>query len=343
MIRTLLTTTALTAMLVGGAMAQDAAAPATATPASGAFNTYTATDSDNLATKIIGKQIYSSTAEDAEHIGDINDLVVGDDGSIEAVVIGVGGFLGIGEKNVAVPMTDLEYVVAADNTERYVLATTKEALTSAPDFEWVDDQPTDTAAAQVPANDAMAPAGNATDTAAVTPPANNDAMAPANNATDTAAVAPPANNDAMAPADETATGAVSPADTAAAPAAPATMDPLNREGLTDFDEATLTADELKGIDVYGTNNEHIGKIGDLALNEDGSVDALIIDFGGFLGIGTKPVAVAFENLEFLADQNNNRALVLPITRDQMEAAPAFDKDTYTAERDNQRIVINTQS
>jgi sporulation protein YlmC with PRC-barrel domain len=123
------------------------------------------------------------------------------------------------------------------------------------------------------------------------------------------------------------------------------MDPLNREGLTDFDEAQLTADELKGINVYGTNNEHIGTIGDLALNDDGTVDALIIDFGGFLGIGTKPVAVAFENLDFLADAKNNRSLVLPITRDQMEAAPAFNKDTYTAERDTQRIVVgaNAQS
>ena len=83
----------------------------------------------------------------------------------------------------------------------------------------------------------------------------------------------------------------------------------------------------------------------LALTEDGKVDALIIDFGGFLGIGTKPVAVAFENLDFLADANNNRSLVLPITREQMEVAPAFNKDTYTAERDTQRVVVgaNKQS
>lgn len=320
MIRTLLTTTALTALLVGGAMAQNATT--TATPAPGALNAYTATDSDNLATEIIGKQVYSSSADDAEHIGDINNLVVGDAGDVEAVVIGVGGFLGIGEKNVAVSMEDLEFVTAADNTERYVLATTKEALNSAPEFEWHDDQPADTAAnTTAPANDAMAPA-----------------------ATDTAAAPAPAN-DAMAPADETATGAVSSTDTAATPAAPGMMDPLNREGTADFDEAQLTADELKGINVYGTNDEHIGTIGDLALNEDGSVDALIIDFGGFLGIGTKPVAVAFEDLSFLADPNNNRSLVLPITREQMEAAPAFNKDTYTAERDSQRVVVgaNTQS
>jgi sporulation protein YlmC with PRC-barrel domain len=322
MIRTLLTTTALAALLTGGAMAQ---ATTTATPAPGTLSSYSVTDSDNLATEIIGKQVYASAGADAEHIGDINNLVVGQDGTIQAAVIGVGGFLGIGEKNVAVNMDDLEFVTATDNTERYVLQTTKEALNAAPAFEWTDDQPTDTAATTPAPNDAMAPA-------------------PAGNATDTAATTPPANN-AAAPADQTATGAVSSADSAATPAPAGTMDPLNREGLTDFDEAQLTADELKGINVYGTNNEHIGTIGDLALNDDGTVDALIIDFGGFLGIGTKPVAVAFENLDFLADAKNNRSLVLPITRDQMEAAPAFNKDTYTAERDTQRIVVgaNAQS
>ncbi len=281
MIRTLLTTTALTALLVGGAMAQSTTAT-TVTP-SPTLNSYTITDKDNLATEIIGKQVYSSAANDAEHIGDINNLVVGDDGAVQAVVIGVGGFLGIGEKNVAVSMGDLQYVRAEDNTERYILPTTKEALNAAPTFEWTDDN--------------------------------------------------------------TATGAVNTTDNAMAPAAGTRMDPLVRDGLTEFDEATLTADELKGINVYGTNNEHIGTIGDLALKDDGTVDALIIDFGGFLGIGTKPVAVAFENLDFLADPNNNRSLVLPITREQMEAAPAFNRDTYTAERDAQRVVVgaNAQS
>ena len=42
----------------------------------------------------------------AQSIGDINDLVVAEDGSIEAVVIGVGGFLGMGEKSVAVPFDE---------------------------------------------------------------------------------------------------------------------------------------------------------------------------------------------------------------------------------------------
>ena len=39
------------------------------------------TDKDNLATEIVSKQVYSSTATDAEHIGDVNNLVVGEGGA----------------------------------------------------------------------------------------------------------------------------------------------------------------------------------------------------------------------------------------------------------------------
>jgi len=102
---------------------------------------YTRVDSDRLATKIIGQPVFDSPARDANNLGDINDLVVGDNGQIAAVVIGVGGFLGIGEKQVAVDYTALQWVVAEDNTERFVLKTTVDELTQAPDFTTVDDSP----------------------------------------------------------------------------------------------------------------------------------------------------------------------------------------------------------
>ncbi len=116
---------------------------------------YTRVDTDNLVTRLLGMPVYSSPADDAEEIGTVNDLVFTHDGNLTAVVIGVGGFLGIGEKNVAVDFNELTFEIAADNTERWVLPTTAEALTSAPDFVWEDDAPAD---GMAPAGDAMAPA-----------------------------------------------------------------------------------------------------------------------------------------------------------------------------------------
>ena len=66
-------------------------------------------------------------------IGDVNDLLVDKDGKIGAAIVGVGGFLGAGEKNVAVPFSALK--LTEKNGKRYlVMDTTKEALNSAPGY-----------------------------------------------------------------------------------------------------------------------------------------------------------------------------------------------------------------
>ena len=66
-------------------------------------------------------------------IGDVNDILLDKNGKIEAVIIGVGGLLGIGEKNVAIPFSSLK--VAEKNGSRYlVVETTKEALQAAPGY-----------------------------------------------------------------------------------------------------------------------------------------------------------------------------------------------------------------
>lgn len=104
---------------------------------------YTRVDTDRLASKIIGSPVYDGTATDANNLGNINDIVLDGNGNVAALVLGVGGFLGIGEKQVAVSYSALKWTVAADNTERFVLETTKDQLTAAPDFQTVDDKPTD--------------------------------------------------------------------------------------------------------------------------------------------------------------------------------------------------------
>jgi sporulation protein YlmC with PRC-barrel domain len=327
--RTLLTTTALVALMSMGAVAQDAANPNLLTEG------YSVVDTDGLASKLLGFPVYNAAGNDAEQLGEINDIVIGESGEVSAVIIGVGGFLGVGEKNVAVNYEDLKWVVAEDNTERLVLEVDRAALETAAAVELVDDEPADTAMA--PADQPVAPGesldADATDTATAPAPAE-----PVVEGEPTETAEAPADPNA-APADDAAleTGTV-PAD----PNATTAMDPIDRDVLVDLDELTLTAEELTGTNVYGPDDQHIGVVGDLVLGDDGkAIDALIIDFGGFLGIGTKEVAVAFENLDFRADENgNNRYLLLNVTREQMEAAPAFNRDTYAQERDAQRLVVD---
>ena len=58
------------------------------------------------SSKLTGLSVYNND----DKIGDINELIVGKDGKIEAVVIGVGGFLGLGEHNAAVPFDKVKFV-----------------------------------------------------------------------------------------------------------------------------------------------------------------------------------------------------------------------------------------
>jgi len=114
-----------------------AATTTTANPQFTILSGYTQVSTDRLASTVIGAHVYDGTAQNANDLGKINDLVLNQNGSIAAVVVGVGGFLGLGEKQVAVDYHALQWEVGPDNNRRFVLQTTKDELTSAPDFKTV--------------------------------------------------------------------------------------------------------------------------------------------------------------------------------------------------------------
>lgn len=92
---------------------------------------------DWLASNLIGQSVYN--AQD-EMVGDINDLVTDRSGKIVAVLIGSGGFLGLGEKDVAVRFEDLKLARDENNSIKIVADLTKETLASAPDYETLSEQ-----------------------------------------------------------------------------------------------------------------------------------------------------------------------------------------------------------
>ena len=147
-------------------------------------------------------------------------------------------------------------------------------------------------------------------------------------ATDPATQPAPSTTDtAMQPAPTTP-----PADTAQAPAATdpaapkadaATTAAIDKSTLTAVPATEISADKLKGTTVYGADDANLGEIGDVVLTGD-KVDAVVIDVGGFLGVGEKPVAVGMDNLAFMADKDGNHYLYTTFTKAQLEAAPAYD-------------------
>lgn len=89
-----------------------------------------------LADDLIGSNVFSDAGE---KIGDVDDLIVNLDGTVEGVVIGVGGFLGLGEKWVAVKMDSLSTMTDESGTLRLVSSATKTDLEAAEAFKTAQD------------------------------------------------------------------------------------------------------------------------------------------------------------------------------------------------------------
>jgi predicted outer membrane protein len=114
------------------------------------------------------------------------------------------------------------------------------------------------------------------------------------------------------------------------------------EGLQPVDAAEISADNLIDTTVYGAGDENLGEIGDVILAKDGGdgkIDAVVIDVGGFLGIGEKSVAIAFDNLEIMRDENGAYYIYSKFSREQLEAATAYDEGTFEQDRD--RMILRS--
>ncbi len=302
--RLLATAFLLAPLLAAPAYAQEApAAPSELeqsglTPPTILSEGFSSTGQDMLVTQLLGETVYSSIEDDAQEIGTINDMVVTSGQGITAVVISVGGLLGVGAKDVAVAFEQLQWAERDDGSRRWVLDTTAEALATAPAFIWNESE-------------------EATGEPALTPEEEEDQLV------DGDPNAEPVDPDLTTDQAER----------------PPISTPVDRSGFSEFDETGLTAEELRGIGVYGINDEQIGTISDIVANPDGSFDAVIVDVGGFLGLGAKPVAVAFENLTFSADTFGNRYLFINASREDLEAQPPYDPATYQADRESQRMVV----
>lgn len=359
MIRKLLATTALASIVATGAFAQEATTPAQPAPAPATQDAAPAAaiqPADGyLASNLIGETVYNGSADDAENIGTVNDLVLSSTGDVEAVVVGVGGFLGLGEKNVALNYSDIQWA-ERDGDRWIVVNATKEQLESLAGFDrrpydvvtpvasdGTAAQPDTTAMAPAPV-DGAAPADGTATTAqdATVAPAPADGTAADGTATmtqDTTMAPAPAPADGTAPAaDGTATMTQ---DTTAAPAAPdaTTTAAIDRSTLTEIPAAEIRSEELVGTTVYGASDANVGEIGDVILTTDGQIDAVIIDVGGFLGIGEKEVAVGMDNLAFMQDADGNGYLYTNFTQEQLEAQAAYDDSTYSQQRDQQRMIF----
>jgi sporulation protein YlmC with PRC-barrel domain len=103
--------------------------------ASAVMTLYTANPADVRASKLMGTNVYNLKDE---NIGEVSDLVIDNGKTITAVVVSVGGFLGIGERNVAISPASVVLNEQRDGSFRLVVNTTKDDLKNAVPFNFAD-------------------------------------------------------------------------------------------------------------------------------------------------------------------------------------------------------------
>lgn len=245
----------------------------------GVMDTYKAEQQGDIyATNFIGMRVYAtengwnSINEDTkatqdtvgqwDDIGEVDDIILTREGKIKAVKLDVGGFLGVGEKDIAVKMDQLKLVSEEGDTNDFflVINANAEGLENTEAYQKGEEQ----AGAQTSSDAQMA-------------------------ATDE-------QNAGSAGVSEEQTAAID-QDRELLP-----RPNMIREGYFDAGPAELTSENLEGARVYDTRDEDIGEVNHLVLNEQGEVETVVIDIGGFLGLGEHQVGVTFDELQIMRDE-----------------------------------------
>jgi hypothetical protein len=81
-------------------------------------------------------------------------------------------------------------------------------------------------------------------------------------------------------------------------------------------------ESLLGLDAVSSKGDDMGRIVDILVDRAGQVRAAIIDFGGFLGVGSRKIAVDWRAIRFPAEGKSS-AVVVDLTADQLRVAPAY--------------------
>lgn len=79
---------------------------------------------------------------------------------------------------------------------------------------------------------------------------------------------------------------------------------------------------VMGREVVSAKGEDMGRIVDVLFDEKGEPHAAVIDFGGFLGVGSRKIAISWKALRFDLGEKKN-IIVLDVGRDQLKAAPEY--------------------
>jgi hypothetical protein len=265
--------------------------------------------------EFLGKNVYVTADESHprttdgvpdgwENVATVDDVLMTRDGEIRGILVDVGGFLGIGARPVALDMDALDIVYDSEGEDFYVVFTsTREELEAAPEYDRAADLEARPGTWDMTSDTGAQPQADATGSVASDAGADPQPETMAQDQEPTAA--PVAGDTQTTQADQ---GLAAPTD-----------------GYTAAARGELSVDDLKAAEVFDATDERIAGVSDVLVTEDGEVTNIIVDVGGFLGIGAKSVAIAYADVEvFHGDDRSDLRIHLPMSREQLEEMPEYE-------------------
>lgn len=251
----------------------------------------------------MGLQTRAMTQDELEgmdNVGSVNDVVIDQEGEIRAVVLDIGGFLGIGAREVALSTDQIEFGYDQQDPDQFYVITqvTAQELENAPEFD--RDQLRQQREQQMGVTE-----DEHQQDAAVGVDQQQDQVA----TQDQAAAQPGVQQDPQWRGDR---------QTMAAPQ-------MQREGFQQAEAQEITADNLLGANVYDVNDENIGSVSDVVMGPEGQAEYAVIDIGGFLGLGTHTVAIGFDEMQILHDEGwADLRVYVDATQEELENMPEYE-------------------
>jgi sporulation protein YlmC with PRC-barrel domain len=211
---------------------------------------------------LIGRTVHN--AQD-ETIGEIKSVYIGPDGKVDSLIVGVGGILGLGEREVRLAWSDLR---VSDNGEKVVLNIPKDELKAKPDYTYSN-----------------------------------------------------AGWRGQVFSDKGPWTAADPKRIA--------RDRTASERLSA--DRNISGNAFIGTNVRNQNNQIVGKVEDVYVDDRGTIKTVVVSVGGFLGVGTKDVAVRWSDI---GRSRDGKSLVLTTnwTKDSLKAMPEYKYERRQIER-----------
>jgi sporulation protein YlmC with PRC-barrel domain len=241
--------------------------------------------------KLIGRNIQNAQNET---IGEIKSIYIDKSGKVDSVIVGIGGFLGVGDREVRIAWSDLKI---SDNGEKVMVNMTKDDLKAKPEYKY---------GKEAWRGQVFSDAGPWTGRPGDARPAD----------------APKATSDRLAETTKPADRTAPPADrTADRPATDRNMAATTSTG--DFNASgEMSGDAIIGASVRNENRETVGKIEDVYLDQNGAIKTVVVSVGGFLGVGSKHVAVKWSDLKF-SREDKSIVITTNWTKDSLKAMPDY--------------------